>query len=236
MSDLDAALGATWPAASERSLGNVTLREGAGGGRRVSAATVAGAPDPALIDEAEACMRTEGGVPLFRVGRDQQALDRLLAARGYAVVDPTLYLAAPAARLARRPGPVSLLPAWPPLAIQAQIWAEAGTGPARIAVMARVQGPKAAFIARVDNRAAGVGFCALHEGTAMLHALEVLPAARRRGVGRMMVAGIAHWALEQGAATFALAVTEANALARALYESLGMEEAGGYHYREGGPR
>lgn len=121
------------------------------------------------------------------------------------------------------------------LAIHAQLWAEAGTGPARLAIMARAPDPKSAFIARIENRAAGVAFCAIHGATAMLHALEVPPAFRRKGVARLMVTGIAHWARTQGAETLALAVTTANAPARALYTGLGMAEAGGYHYREGPP-
>lgn len=232
---IDDALLATWPPAAETALGAITLRDGAGGGKRVSAATLAGPLNPEAVAAAEAAMRAEGRAPLFRLGDDQADLDAYLAARGYALVDPTLYYAAPAAQVASPPRPISLFPLWPPLAIQARLWAEGGIGPDRLAVMARVQGPKASFIARVDNRAAGVGFCALHGSTAMLHALEVTPEFRRRGTGRLMVTGIAHWAQAQGAETLALAVTQGNTPARALYEGLGMREAGGYHYREGPP-
>jgi N-acetylglutamate synthase len=228
----EAALQATWPPAAERRLGPVTLRDGAGGGRRVSAATLDGPFDPGAIDAATAAMRAGGQAPLYRVRADQGALDAHLAGQGFALVDPTLFLSAPVATLAAPPRPISLFGLWPPLAIQSQIWAEAGIGPARQAIMARVAGPKAAFIARVNNRAAGVAFAALHQTTAMLHALEILPEARRQGVGRLMVTGIAHWAQTQGAATLALAVTEGNAPARALYTGLGMAQAGRYHYRE----
>jgi N-acetylglutamate synthase len=229
---IDAALLATWPPARETRLGPVTLRDGAGGGRRVSAATLDGPLDPASIPAAEAAMREMGQRPLFRVRPDQTDLDAHLAARGYDIVDPTLFYTAPADALAAPPRPISLFGLWPPLAIQSQIWAEAGIGPARRAIMDRVAGPRAAFVARVDNRAAGVAFAALAGHVAMLHALEVLPQARRQGVGRLMVTGIAHWAQTQGADTLALAVTRANAPARALYTRLGMEQAGGYHYRE----
>lgn len=232
---MDEALLATWPAAAETRLGPVTLRAGAGGGKRVSAATVEGPADAAAVAAAEAAMRAEGRAPLFRVGRDQPGLDAILATRGYDLLDPTVYYAAPVAQVARPPRAMSLFPIWPPLAIQAQIWAESGIGPARLAVMARAPGPKCSFVARIDNRAAGVGFCALHGPIAMLHALEVVPEFRRRGTGRLLVTGIAHWAQGQGAETFALAVTQGNLAARALYEGLGMQEAGGYHYREARP-
>lgn len=230
--DLDAALAATWPAAAVERLGPVTLREGAGGGRRVSAATLDGPFDPGALSRAEAELRARGKTPLLRVRRGQQALDAWAEARGYALVDPTLYYTAPIAALARPPRPVSLFALWPMLAVQAQLWADAGIGPARLAVMARAAAPKAAFLARIENRAAGVAFAALSGTTAMLHALAVPPGFRRRGVARLMVTGIAHWAQMQGATTLALAVTAANAPARALYDGLGMVEAGGFHYRE----
>jgi N-acetylglutamate synthase len=232
---IEAALAATWPPAAARALGPVTLREGAGGGRRVSAATLDGPFDAAALVAAEGAMRAEGRAPLFRVHDDQPDLDAWLAARGYALIDPTCLCAAPAAALSRPPRPISLFPVWPPLAIQTALWAEAGTGPARLAIMDRAPGPKAAFVARIENRAAGVAFCALGDGTAMLHALEVVPAFRRKGVGRLMLTGIAHWAAGQGARTLLLAVTTANTPARALYAGLGMQDAGGYRYREAPP-
>jgi ribosomal protein S18 acetylase RimI-like enzyme len=42
---------------------------------------------------------------------------------------------------------------------------------------------------------------------------------------------MAHWARNHGATTLALAVTQRNNAARGLYEGLGMEQAGVYHYR-----
>lgn len=231
----EAALAATWPPAAVRRLGPVTLRQGEGGGRRVSAATLDGPFDAPALAEAEAAMRAEGRAPLFRVHDAQPELDAWLEARGYGATDPTRLYTAPTAALARPPRPVSLFPVWPPLAIQTALWDDAGTGPARLAIMHRAPGPKAAFVARIENRAAGVAFCALGDGVAMLHALEVLPAFRRKGVGRLMLTGIAHWAAGQGAGALALAVTAANAPARALYEGAGMRDAGGYRYREARP-
>ncbi|MFN3953983.1 MAG: GNAT family N-acetyltransferase [Pararhodobacter sp.] len=229
--DLLAALEATWPSAAQHPLGPFTLRDGAGGGKRVSAATLDGVFDAAALGAAETAMRAAGQAPLFRIV-DQPQFDTELAARGYALVDPTLLYAAPAATVAETPRPVSLLSCWPPLAIQRQLWQEAGIGPARLAVMARSSEPRMAFVARFQNRAAGVAFVALHGPVAMLHALEVEPAFRRQGVARYMVRGIAHWAAEAGAAWFALAVTERNLAARALYSALNMAEAGRYHYRQ----
>jgi GNAT superfamily N-acetyltransferase len=65
----------------------------------------------------------------------------------------------------------------------------------------------------------------------MIHAVEVRPSLRRRGAGRQILAAAAQWAAEQGADRLALAVTQANSAARALYASLGMQPVGEYHYR-----
>jgi N-acetylglutamate synthase len=227
---LFAALDATWPAASARRVGPFMLRDGANGGKRVSAAVLEGTFDDAALDAIEA----EGAL-LIQVRDGQGNLDSALQARGYDVVDPTIHYVAPIGTLAEKPRPVSLLSCWPPLEIQRQIWADGGIGRSRVAVMERACDPKQAFISRFRNRAAGVGFVAIHDGIAMMHALQVEPDFRRAGVARYMVRGMAHWAQGQGADQFALAVTEANTAARALYAALGMTEAARYHYRERTP-
>ena len=228
---LHAALEATWPPAARHACGPFTLRKGQGGGKRVSAATLNGQATEPAINAAETAMRALGQTPLFML-RGEKELDRTLAARGYALLDPSLFYAAPIADVAEAPRPVALLSCWPPLAIQRQLWARAGIGPARLAVMARARAPRTAFIARFQNRAAGVAFAALHDGVAVLHALEVAPELRCQGVARYMARGIAEWARGQGAEWFALAVTERNMAARALYSALNMTEAGRYHYRQ----
>ena len=218
----------TWPAAARRQLGPFTLRDGAGGGKRVSAASVEGDFTAAEIEAVEA-----EGVRLFVVREGQAALDATLAARGYAVVDPVVAYAAPAALLAEpAPEPLAAFPHWPPLAIAREIWAEEGIGPARVAVMERAQGPKTVVMARTKDHPVGVAFVAVSGGIAMLHALEVRTAARRQGSANNILRVAAQWALDQGASTLSLVVTEANAPARALYASLGMQVVGHYHYRQ----
>jgi ribosomal protein S18 acetylase RimI-like enzyme len=121
--------------------------------------------------------------------------------------------------------------AWPPLAIQRELWAEAGIGPARLAVMERAAFPKTALLARMDDRAAGAAFVGIHDGMAMIHALEIHPRFRRRGAARHMMAGAVHWARAEGARDLGLVVTTANLGAQALYASLGLSRVGQYHYR-----
>lgn len=218
---------ATWPPASRRNLGPFTLRDGAGGGKRVSAASLDGPFGGADLDTLEAAM----DAPLMLVRAGEDALDAALDARGWRVVDPVVAYAAPIASLtADLPG-LSAFPHWPPLEIARSIWSEGGIGPARIAVMARAQGARAALLGRLDDRPAGVAFVACHGAEAMVHALEVKQSQRRKGLGRNLLHAAANWAAERGATRLSLVVTRQNAAARALYTRLGMQVVGEYHYR-----
>lgn len=228
-----AALDATWPARHVTDRDGWRLRDGAGGGKRVSAASAL--HDAADVPVAEAAQCALGQTPLFRLTPEDIALDAELAGLGYRVLDPTALYAAPIANLAQKPPPVRLFDIWPPLAIMRDIWAEGGIGPARLAVMDRAPRPRTGFVARIEDRVSGAAFVAIHDAIAMIHAIEIAPRARRKGVATTLLRGAAYWAETQGAECFALAVTEANAPARALYEGLGMQVAGRYHYREGSP-
>nr|WP_230383175.1 GNAT family N-acetyltransferase [Paracoccus shanxieyensis] len=96
--------------------------------------------------------------------------------------------------------------------------------------MDHVQGPKTALLGRLDDRAAAAGFVAIQGPVAMIHALEVLSAFRRRGLAGWMMRAAAQWAQQAGASTLALAVSRSNTPAMALYRSLGFAEVGGYGY------
>lgn len=213
------ALAETWPGLAARSEAGWTLREGAGGGKRVSAAT------------AGAGARAEEAPDLVQIRPGDAALDAALEAAGYRRVDETMLYRARAGPLAVPLPHASCYWTGQRLAIMEEIWAAGGIGEGRLAVMDRAPGPKTHLLCRADDRTAGVGFVAVFEGVAMVHALEVLAGHRRKGAGRLMMHGAAHWAKKQGAEWIALAVTCANAPARTLYEGLGMEEVARYHYR-----
>ncbi|MBD3764170.1 MAG: GNAT family N-acetyltransferase [Rhodobacterales bacterium] len=224
------AMEATWPPAELARAGGFLLRRGAGGGKRVSAATAeTDAPD---IPAARAAMAAWGQVPLFLIRPGEGALDAALAAQGDEVRDVTTVLAAPAAQLADPPPePMAAFVHWPPLAMAETLWAEAGIGPGRLAVMHRVAGPRAAVLGRTEDRAAGVAFVAADGPVAVLHALAVVPGFRRRGTGLALLRAAAGWAVAAGADWLALAVTQANRPAQALYHRAGMAEVARYHYR-----
>lgn len=230
--DYFAVIDATWPAAALHRAGAFVVREGRGGGKRVSAASAAGPWTEADIDAAIATHARIGQPGLFMIRPGDAALDAALAARGFAIIDPVAVLAAPVAQLAaERPPPITAFCLWPPLAIMRDLWTEDGVGPGRQAVMDRAPAPKCAVLGRTDDRAAGAGFVGIHAGVAMLHAFHVLPALRRRGLARHMLHEVAFWAAENGAETLALVVTRANAAALTLYLGAGMAEVVGYHYR-----
>ncbi len=232
MTDLFQALEATWPAAANHKAGGWVVGEGRGGGKRVSSAQAIGPDALQTINVAEAVHARLGQPALFFLRPGQEALDEALAGRGYAKVDPVVIYQAPLKALAEAPPErLTTFPIWPPLAIMTELWDEGQVGPARLAVMDRVTGPRTAILGRMDDRAAGVVFVGVAGDVAMLHALHVDPAMRRKGLARNLVRAAAHWAQAAGASHLALAVTEANLAANALYRAMGMVCATHYHYR-----
>lgn len=225
----------TWPAANFRRHGVWTLREGQGGGSRVSATTLA---DPesdfggADIDQAETAMLEMGQPRIFMVRQGETDLDAELAGRGYAIKDPVTIYACPPAQLMDQPIPrVTVFSLWEPLAIMREIWAAGGIKDSRIAIMDRAAGPKSSFLCRHKDKPAGVAYAAIHDGVAMVHAVEILAHQRRSGMGRWVMRAAAFWADEQGAETLSVMCTVENTAANALYTSLGMQPVGQYHYR-----
>lgn len=223
----------TWPPAQTFAVGPWRIRDGQGGGKRVSAATAGPDWSDEAIPRAEAAMASLHQTPLFMIGQGDDLLDQALQSRGYRVVDPVVAYVVPSAALANPPAaPMAAFAHWPPLAICVEIWRDAAIGPARMAVMERTSGPKCVVLGRSNDQPTGVAFVAIHRHIAMLHALEVRPEARRQGSAHNILRAAAAWAQENGADTLSLVVTVANTAARNLYASLGMQGVGHYHYRQ----
>lgn len=222
----------TWPAARFERQGVWTLRQGQGGGSRVSAATANGPVTSTDITTAETAMRDMGQQPIFMIRAGDDHLDQQLDAMGYAIKDPVQVYACAVGDLTDKPLPrVMVIPVWEPLAIMREIWAAGGIGPARLAIMERAAGPKTGFMVRHREMPGGAAFIAIHQGVAMVHAVEILPHQRRAGVGGWVMRGAAIWAAANGAHTLSVMCTTANTGANALYASLGMRGVGHYHYR-----
>jgi len=227
--DLFDVVEATWPAATETQVGPWLIRDGQGGGKRVSAARPVGPVTQDDVALAVSEMEKLGQPALFSLRPEDGELDSILAQLGYEVLDPSILFVGPI--FEGEAPPVTAFDIWPPLQIMKDVWAEGGIGPGRIAVMERVASPKTSILGRISDRAAGCAFVAMHQTTAMVHAVEVLPDYRRNGLARNMMYAAARWAREQGAEHFALVTTGSNVAAQSLYSSLGMSVVGRYHYR-----
>ncbi|GAA6208978.1 GNAT family N-acetyltransferase [Cognatishimia sp. WU-CL00825] len=223
---------ATWPPAAGSSAHGFTIRDGQGGGKRVSAATLEIDLSQADVAGAEQAMRQLKQTPLFQVRAGEEALDAQLAQRGYQIIDPVNIYAAPASDIATELPPRTIaIPAWEPLKIMEEIWEAGGIGPGRIKVMHRATSPKTGFLSRFNDAPAGTAFAAMSDGITMLHALEILPSQRRNGLARWAMRRAAYWTLDNGGHTLSVICTQANDAANGLYLSLGMHLIGQYHYR-----
>lgn len=226
------ALEESWPAASVRKVEGWQIREGQGGGQRVSAASphISGSvPD---IETAEKAMEELGQSPLFRLTEADAALDHALHQRGYELNDATqIYAGALAGRRRDVRWDNEVFHAWPMLALQKTCWQHGGIGPARLAVMDRVEGPKTTFLARSDQALGGVAFAAISGDIAMVHALHVEPDQRRKAVASKILAAVGDWAQDMGARYLALAATKENFAANALYVNIMLTPVVAYHYR-----
>lgn len=222
----------TWPPARAWNEGVWTLRDGAGGGKRVSAATALGDVTDGDIPDAEAGMRAMGQRPLFMIREGDDALDAMLEARGYVLIDEVQLYVAPVGLLTDVPIPrVTCFSIWEPLAIMQEIWATDGVGPARLAVMERAK-TKTGILARWNEKPAGVAFAAVHEGVAMVHAVVTLTHQRKQGVAQWMMRAAAFWAQGHGATHISVLCVTENKPANALYTKLGFTRVGTYHYRQ----
>lgn len=228
---LNAAFDATWPAAEYARAGGLVVGRGNGGGRRVGSARRHGPVSEDDLAQALALQRDWGQRPQVCVMDDDAELIGFCDRAGLRRHTPAVLMQAPLPALTDRPiPPVTAFAVWPPMAIQRDLWALGDIDAARLAVMARVQGPRAALLGRMSDRAAGVGFVAIHGPVAMVHALVVLPDFRRQGMAGWLMRRAALWAQEKGADRLALAVGRENEGAVALYAAMGFAEVAGYAY------
>lgn len=166
-------------------------------------------------------------------------LDAALEARGWTSYDPVVVMVADTARV------LSTLPArgdLPTVRVSAELASDwlaayhyrgAALPPeaATVLTSADLQG-----FGRVeqDGRVVAVGRVAVAAGWAGLTAMEVVPAARRRGLGAHVVRALVAWAAAQGtraARHVYLQASEDNATAQALYVHCGFVPHHRYVYR-----
>lgn len=235
---MDAALAeafeATWPAAEYADAGGFRVGRGLGAGGRVSSARAAGNWTHDDIGLAINQHEQWGQSPLFRAWDRDQPLIAALEEHDFRRENPTAIMELETAALTDREiPPVTAFAIWPPLAIQREIWASGNINPARQDVMLRVAAPRTAILGRIEDRAAGAAFIAVHRNVAMVHCVEILPGLRRKGLAGWIMRCAAFWAAKHDAGRIALAVSRANTGAVALYSQLGFQEVAGYSYYAG---
>ena len=212
----------TWPAASTQTHKGWLIREGKGGGKRVSAAVQIEAN--AQIKDAELAMDTLNQNYIFMIRKGEELLDENLAKQGYDLVDPVVILASPIGLINKQyDGDFHLTPS----AVMQSTWLKGGVGPARLDVMKRTKVPKI----YVDIDATAVAYAAISNDILMVHAVEVSKSHRRKGLGKKIMSPIADWGSKKGAKYLAVITVIENMPARSLYINMGMEKVGHYHYR-----
>jgi len=187
-----------------------------------------------IMAEAERFYAANGQPAIFRLtplaGADA---DPALAAAGYAAIDPSTVMTAALGAAAASPC-VRIEPGATPAWLNG-VAAAQGVAPSHRRVhdciVQAIALPGAFATAYVGGQAAGFGLGVGERGAVGLFDIVVRPEFRGQGLGRALTRALMAWGRNGGAQTVYLQVNDANAIARALYESLGFRAAYAYHYR-----
>jgi N-acetylglutamate synthase len=229
-----------WPALRVMLRDGWLLRQAGGHTKRANAVHMLHPGHDPLADKiawAEAHYRAAGLPAIFRLTPlAPDGLEDMLAERGYRVVEPSLVQV------------TEIDPAWQShdevlmTALPDAGWTEAYARAAELTpehgavldAMLRAVAPPA-VVARIvqDGAPVAFGMAVVERGHVGFFDMRTLPAARRRGYGRMIMESLFAWARGQGATKGTLQVVEANQPARALYRKFGFRPVYGYRYRVG---
>ncbi len=184
-------------------------------------------------------------VQVSSVDPGAEALDALLAARGYEIEAP-VHVHTCSLERAREDGPTRAID--PGLRVEVregidEAWARhygaahGGDDAARERTEAYgrmlqvLAGDALGVAASVDGEPAGVGFGVLDQGWLGIFGMGTAPTFRGRGVATAVVRALLERAAERGAIGAYLQVETDNPVAISLYEGLGFRRDHGYHYR-----
>ncbi|WP_318241292.1 GNAT family N-acetyltransferase [Cellulomonas avistercoris] len=191
---------------------------------------------PGAVDRVERLYRDDGAPAVFRVGDpgNPAGLAAELAARGYTVAAVTDVLVrdlpVPGADASARDLRVRVADA--PDEAWLDLWLD-GKGGAREPSRAIVTGVPALYLTATDDDGTDVAVirAAVVEDWLALSCLQVVPAARRRGLGRALTLRALAAAAQRGAHRAFLQVEADNVAALRLYGALGFRPAHRYAYR-----
>ena len=221
-----------WPPLNKKSIGPWIIREGEGGGNRVSSTTANDCFTKKDIFLAENHMSLLNQENIFHIRQKDSELDYILEGLGYSLVDKPLVYGSKIAKMSPPcVPPMTVFNIWPPLRIMKDIWKIGGTTDSRMAVMARCKVRKTAILGRIENKVAGCAFISEYKGIAILQSLFVLPNYRRKGLAGFIISESVKWASYKESSYLALMTDKYNKEARGLYDSLGMTVIDNYHYR-----
>lgn len=241
--DLEELIVDAWPAAEAVDYHGWLLRASGGPSRRAnSVASLARAADaPSIeqcIEHVEAFYRERGQRALFQIGPCAQPkeLDATLQARGYqrenlvavmvaAPEDVSSELAAGlAVRIERKPSD-----AWRALAFDHSRFAQARD---TLRDLLHRLGSRVRYVTvDADGTACACCYAIASEDRLGIYGMLTLPAERRRGAARAMLAELGLYARREQLRDLYLLVDVDNLEARALYERCGFADLYNYHYR-----
>jgi GNAT superfamily N-acetyltransferase len=230
----------TWPALQQWLYDGWVVRFACGHTRRANSVTplYASRRDPAdKIAQCEHWYAAANLPTVFRLNRHTApaALDRLLAARGYRLADPSLTLHR---RLDAWALPNDLrgtlrsetLPDW--LALYCRLSGKALDQQHSHTAILQATPPTRIFAALWDDdQAVACAVAVVYAQALSIVDVVTDPLRRRQGYGASLLCQIFDWAQRAGAGAAALQVQGDNAAARALYAWLGFREVYSYWYR-----
>jgi len=226
---------AAWPSPREEVLEGWLLRAGGGAIRRVNSLNpLRGGPgDPGPVVAAVERAYADLGQPaIFRAPDIAEGMTARLSGLGYAAESETATLLCE--RGAALGGDAELSPIasreW--LAARARLSAADAAESQRYETMLNLIEVQKMFAAsRQAGAIAGLAYCILHDGLAVIESVVTDAALRRRGHGRQVVASLLGWARAAGAEAACLQVVAENTAAVSLYRGLGFtRELYSYRY------
>ena len=232
-----------FPSLRQVLLGNWLLRFSAGLSRRANSVNPLRSESTgiaAAVTAAEALYPARGLPTIFRVPSIvDPALDRELAAHGYTSEGESCVLYGPIDALAAAADPAVRLVPTPEAEWLGAMARLQGQTPAQAAIYRRIVGaiaiPARFALLIVEGMPAALAYGAIHDGLLCYESVITDPGRRRQGSARRVIASLAAWARDSGAAGACLQVEAGNTPARALYQSFGLAELYRYHYRREPP-